>query len=201
MARIVKEERIKTIAQKMIQFSIDPFPILETERIVLRRVTLEDGMALFEMRSNVEAMQYIGRPIAETIEDAHDLIRRIDEMMAKETAVHWAITLKGEDELIGTIGFWQLLKQSRRTEIGYMLHPNWHRQGIMKEALELVMKYAFEVMNLHSVEARTSPDNEPSIKILERNGFVKEGHLKENYFFNEKFWDTFIFSKRNQYDF
>ncbi|MGB0861764.1 MAG: GNAT family N-acetyltransferase [Saprospiraceae bacterium] len=183
----------------MVQFNIDPFPILKTDRIRLRRVILDDVKPLFVMRSDVNAMKYIGRPIAESIKDAEDLIHRIDEMMEKETAVHWAITLKGNDKLIGTIGFWQLSKQSRRTEIGYMLQSDFHRQGIMQEALNLVMNYAFEVMNLHSVEARTSPDNSPSIKILERNGFVKEGHLIENFYFNDKFWDTFIFSKRNKY--
>ena len=181
----------------MLHINLVPFPIFTSSRIVLRRMTLEDDKELFQLRSSEEAMKYIGRPAAKTIEDVHDLVNMIDGMMAKEMAVHWAITLKSTGKLIGTVGFWQMSKPSRRSEIGYMLIPEYHRQGIMQEALNFVLDYGFDVIRLHSIEARTSPDNEPSMKLLERNDFVKEGHLKENFYFQGKFWDTVIFSKIN----
>jgi ribosomal-protein-alanine N-acetyltransferase len=67
-------------------------------------------------------------------------------------------------------------------------------KGIMQEAMSAVIKYGFEKMNLHSIEANVNPANESSIKLLERNDFIKEAYFKENYFYDGKFLDTAIYS-------
>jgi ribosomal-protein-alanine N-acetyltransferase len=64
----------------------------------------------------------------------------------------------------------------------------------MHEALEIVLDYGFGKIKLHSVEANANPENAASIKLLERNGFIREGYFKENYFFNGKFSDSAIYS-------
>ncbi len=64
----------------------------------------------------------------------------------------------------------------------------------MQEALSTVIHYGFEVMKLHTIEADVDPNNTASIKLLERNKFVKEGYFKENYFFEGKFYDTVVYS-------
>jgi len=76
---------------------------------------------------------------------------------------------------------------------------NFTEKGIVTEAIEAILVYGFEVMNLHSVEAIIDPDNIASERVLQKNGFVKEAHIIENEFFDGKFWDTVIYSllKRN----
>src|SRR5690606_18725591 len=92
------------------------------------------------------------------------------------------------------IGFWRLLKEHYRGEIGYLLHPDFQGQGIMHEAFTPVLEYGFNKMNLHSVEANVYPANVSSKKVLEKNGFIKEAYFKENYFFNGEFTDTAVYS-------
>ena len=107
--------------------------------------------------------------------------------------INYGITIKGSDRIIGTVGFWNMSKPDGRAEIGYMLHGDFHQKGIMPEALTAVLKYGFEKMNLHSVEARVHPENSPSIRVLLKKGFKKEAHFRQNYFFEGAFLDTVAF--------
>jgi len=66
--------------------------------------------------------------------------------------------------------------------------------------VERVMKYGFNEMNLHSMEAVIDPRNSASERVLIKNGFVKEGHFKENEFFNGEFLDSVIYSKIKKAD-
>ncbi|HUM46715.1 MAG TPA: GNAT family protein, partial [Chitinophagales bacterium] len=81
-----------------------------------------------------------------------------------------------------------------RAEIGYSLLPGYWGRGIMLESITAVIRFGFEILKLHSIEANVNPSNIPSIKLLERSGFVKEAHFKENYYFNGKFLDSAIYS-------
>ena len=82
------------------------------------------------------------------------------------------------------------MEQHRRAEIGYTLVLEHFGKGLMSEALAAILLYGFEEMKLHSVEANLDPDNTKSAQLLTKNGFVKEGHSRENYFYNGKFTDT-----------
>jgi ribosomal-protein-alanine N-acetyltransferase len=139
-------------------------------------------------------MRYIDKASAETIDDAYEFIQKINDQQKNNDAVTWAITIKGETILLGTICFWNILKEHYRAEIGYVLHPDYWGKGIMQEAFSEVVNYGFKVMNLHSIEANINPHNTASIKLLEKNKFVREAYYKENYFFNGKFLDTAIYS-------
>lgn len=114
--------------------------------------------------------------------------------MKNNESIIWAITQKGDTKLIGTICFWNIIKEHYRAEIGYSLLYDFQGKGIMQEAMSAIIKYGFEKMNLHSIEANVNPANESSIKLLERNDFIKEAYFKENYFYDGKFLDTAIYS-------
>lgn len=129
-----------------------------------------------------------------TIEEAQQMITTIHLSEEKNEAITWGISLKDQPKLIGTIGFWRIIKEHYRAEIGYLLHPDHWRKGLVQEALPAVLAYGFDVMQLHSVEANVNPNNKPSIAFLEKNGFVREAHYKENYFYNGQFFDSYIYS-------
>lgn len=171
-----------------------PFPELITERLKLGRITKNDVDELFLLRSNPNTMQYIDRPPAQTPDDAHKLIRVIEDLLAAGDGITWGIYLKDQPELIGTIGLWRIIKEHHRAEIGYLLHPAWQRKGLTHEALIKVLEYGFSVLKLHSVEANVNPLNKASICLLEKNGFVREAWFKENYYYNGVFKDTLIYS-------
>jgi ribosomal-protein-alanine N-acetyltransferase len=177
----------------MLSLNFTPFPVLETERLLLRQITLTDAPQIFFLRSDTEVMQYIDLTPAATTQDAIDLIQKIETALQNNDGITWGITLKGNNELIGTIGFWNITKEHYRAEIGYLLHPAQQRKGIMKEAIKKVLVYGFSTMKLHSVEANTNVNNKASQKLLESVGFLQEAYFRENYFYNGKFLDSMIY--------
>jgi ribosomal-protein-alanine N-acetyltransferase len=182
----------------MLTINFSPFPNLETERLLLRRVDSNDIKEIFALRSNPETMKYIPRPLVKTDEDALEHIAMIDSKIDSNEGINWAITLKYNPKLIGVIGHYRIKPENYRAELGYMLLPEYHGKGIVSEAVKEAVKYGFQVMKLNSLEAIIDPDNHASAKVLEKNGFVKEAHLKENEFYEGRFLDTVIYSILNK---
>jgi ribosomal-protein-alanine N-acetyltransferase len=174
----------------------DQFPVLETERLVLRRLQFKDAGAIFRFRSNPEAdaMKYMARPLIKNIEEAETLIINSIQSFTDRAALYWAIALRESDEFIGSAGYWRIWKENLRAEIGYQLLPEFQRKGYMYEALRAVISFGFDEYNLHSVEADTDPRNTASIKVLEKFGFVREAYFKENVYFEGEFLDSAIYS-------
>ena len=183
----------------MLDINFSPFHNLETERLYLRRVVKEDVNEIFALRSDQEVMKYIPRPLLKTEEEALAHIAMIDEKIDSNEGINWAITLKGNPKLIGIIGHYRIRPEHFRAEIGYMLLAEYQGKGIISEAIKEVVNYGFEVMKLHSIEAIIDPENFASEKVLQKNGFVKEAHLKENEFYDGRFLDTVIYSILNQH--
>lgn len=178
----------------MLEVNFNPFPIITTERLVLRQIINEDETELFLMRSNANIMRYIPRPIPKTIDDLKPLLQAFNEGVSKGESISWGITLKPDNKIIGHIGFVRLSKENYRAEVGYLLKEDYHGTGIMLEALNAVSRYGFETLKLHSIEALVRPENIASCKLLEKSGFIQEAHFKENFFYNDQFEDTVVYS-------
>ncbi len=183
----------------MLTINFTPFPILETERLLLRRLTNEDVDEVFALRSNPVLMQYIPRPLATSKEEVLAHIQLINDKIDANEGINWAIRLKESPKMIGIIGHYKLQIENQRSEIGYMLLGKYNNKGIVSEAINEVLKYGFDLLNLHSVESIIDPRNSASERVLQKNGFVKEAHFIENEFAMGKFWDGVVYSllKRN----
>ncbi len=178
----------------MLEINFHPFKNLKTKRLVLRRIIETDCNEILELRSNPITMKYIPRPIAKTIDDAKTHFKTIDEKIENNTGINWAITLKNSDKMIGIIGHYRLQPENYRCEIGYMILLAYQGQGIITEAIKVVLEYGFEDLNMHSIEAVIDPDNLASERVLQKNGFIKEAHFIENEYYEGKFLDTVIYS-------
>lgn len=182
----------------MLQLNFTPFPQFETERLLLRKIGQADAPEIFFLRSDESVLKYIGKEPAKTIQEAEEFIEKIESGINSNQTIMWGIVLKENPEkLIGTICFWNIQMEHHRTEIGFMLDPDFWRKGIMKEAINTILEYGFNSMKLHSVEGRIHVDNIASASVLESTGFQKEGYLKEDFFFRGKFLDTIIYSRLN----
>jgi len=184
----------------MLALQFQPFPLLSTERLLLRRLTQNDGNEIFLLRSDKEVMKYIDRPLAASLEDANQYLQKIEDLILADEAITWGITLNENDTVIGTMGFWRIEKEHYRAEIGYLLRPSLQGKGIMQDAISAALNYGFKTMKLHSVVANVNPENTASIKLLERNNFIREGYFRENYFYNGKFLDSALYSLLNKED-
>jgi len=178
----------------MLITNFSPFPILETDRLVLRTLTHADAPEMFRYRSSETIMKYIARPRAKTIEDAIVLIDRINTNVANNEGINWGITLNGSEKTIGYIGYMSFRKEDYRAEIGYLLSDEFHRQGIMQEAIRAVLAYGFNEIGLHSVSANVDPENIASLSILEKIGFKREAYFREDFYYDGKFLDSVILS-------
>ena len=155
---------------------------------------MEDAAHLFEMRKNPDLMRFIDRPLHRTLDESIEMLQKIEDGIKNNNMIAWGIVLKNNPEMIGNISYHRIEKENHRAEIGYILHPDYWRQGIVHEAMKAVLDYGFSTMNLHSIEANINPDNVASSNLLKKNGFVKEAFFRENYYFDRKFIDTEIYS-------
>jgi len=181
-------------SRKMLEFNFNPFPVIETERLLLRRITNDDVNEVFKLRSNPETMKYIPRPLVKNNEDALEHIAIIEEKIETNVGINWGITLKGSPKLLGIIGYYRMKPEHHRAEIGYILLPEFHGKGIIPEAVNRLITYGFDDLKLHSIEAVIDPENYASEKVLQKCGFVKEAHLKESEFYEGRFLDSVIYS-------
>jgi ribosomal-protein-alanine N-acetyltransferase len=181
----------------MLSFQFSPFPVLETNRLMLRQINFDDADAFFELRTNEKAMKFIGKNKPTHLSEIYDLMEIITKDINENLAISWAITLKGESRLIGTIGYYRNDFQNYRGEIGYMLLPVFWQKGIMSEAIQAVLHYGFEVIKFHSISANIDPRNKASAAILKKFNFIKEAYFRENYYFNGEFLDSEIYGLLN----
>ena len=148
-----------------------PFPILKTERLTLRQLVVNDEQEIFTLRSDREINKYLDRQLSKTIEDARNFINKVNESINKNDSLYWAITLSDKNKLIGTICLFGFSDDNCKCEIGYELLRNFQGQGIMKEAMEKVIAYAFNTIKVKKIEAFLHRDNQSSIKLLEKFSF------------------------------
>jgi len=171
----------------MSKINFTPFPLLTTERLTLRQLTLEDDNEIFRLRSDESVNKFLDRPIAKTIDDAIQFINKINRSISKNELIYWAVTFKNHFKLIGTICLWNISDDCTNAEIGFELLPDHQGKGVMQAVLPIVIKYGFEIMKLNFIEGEVDPNNLKSIKLMEKNGFILQRRLK----------NTLIYSLQN----
>ena len=152
--------------------STRPFPRLITDRLLLRQLEMQDDGEIFFLRSDETVNEFLVSPIATSIQDARDFIEKINKGITNSESVYWAITVKGNNKLIGTICIWNIEREENKAEIGYVLHPAYSGEGLMSEAVAAVIQYGFGKMKLQCLDAVVHRENKRSIILLERNGFT-----------------------------
>jgi ribosomal-protein-alanine N-acetyltransferase len=166
---------MSTIDQSDFPFS--EFPVLKTERLILREVTLSDAEDVFVFRSDAYVQRFNSKPI-ENISEAKEQIKQMKTTYERTDGIGWGITLKNRDTVIGMVGFWQW-SFSNRVMLGYDLAREYWGQGIASEAVKEIIRFGYEKMELNRIEAETIVDNHESVRMLEKLGFVLEGICRE----------------------
>jgi len=158
----------------MNKLNFTPFPVLTTERLILRCLELSDDRLLFKLRSNENVNKYIVRPKQKDIKEIRAFISKINDEINNNEWIYWVISLKDDPTLIGDICLWNFSDDKTVAEIGYELDPAFHRKGIMSEALEKIIEFGFKDIELNTIEAYTHKDNNDSTKLLQKNNFIHD---------------------------
>lgn len=158
----------------IINFS--PFPTLRTEKLILRKLSLNDAEEILFLRSDEEVNKYLDRARARDLDDAFSFINKVNVGIANDKWMYWAVCFKNNPMLIGTICLWNLNEVKNKAEVGYELIPEYQGKGIAKEALSKIIEFGFDIVQLNKIEAYTHKENLASIRLLEKFNFVRDTH-------------------------
>lgn len=167
---------------------------LETERLVLKPIDESHVDDILKIRSNKITNQFVKRIPPKTNYDALDFILTIKKRVENKETFYWGISLKDQTNLIGTICLYRFSEDRKEAEVGYELLPDYHRKGIMSEALKAVLNFGFNELYLGEILAFTNKFNENSKSLLLKHLFILEEGRKD-----EGFPENIIFSlKKNE---
>ena len=166
---------------------------ITTKRLTLRFLNEADVPALYDMFSNPEVMRYWSWPLWTDRAQAQAMLVSTQEGYLTGSALQLGIERNDDHKLVGLCNLHYFDIPSRRAEIGYVLDRPYWGSGYMHEALQALLQYAFETLNLNRLEADIDPRNRASARTLERLGFQKEGHLRERWIVNDEISDTWIY--------
>lgn len=182
----------------MLTFNFTPFPNLESERLSFRKLVNKDAPQVLELRSNPKTMKFIPSASAHNIDDALAHIKKINDKIDANSDINWAITEKGSDLCIGIMGFYRTEPEHYKTELGYMLLPEYWGKGYVTEGVKRLLDFAFNTLQFHSIKAVIDSRHKASERVLQKSGFRKEAHHIEDFFYNNEFTDTVIYGILNR---
>ena len=159
----------------------DRLPTIPAGRVALRWLIDSDVDDLFAIFSDPEVMRYWSTTPMTDRSAAEALLRQIRECFRKRELLQWGVVRDGDGTVIGTCTLAHLDAANRRAEIGFALASEHHGNGYMGEALTALLEFAFGDLDLHRIEADVDPRNGPSIRVLERLSFQREGLLRERW--------------------
>lgn len=169
-------------------------PSIETERLLLRKITLNDASDMFEYASNPEVSQYTMWSTHTSIEDTKYFLQSLTKMYKRRELVDWGIVHKAEKKFIGTCGFVEWSMTHSRAEIGYALSRRYWGEGYMSEAVNAVIEFGFREMSLNRIMGRCEVNNIASARVMEKVGMQMEGILRQHLFVKDRYWDLKIYS-------
>lgn len=170
------------------------FPVLETERLILREITKDDTEGIFACFSNDNVTRFYGQDTLVNIEQAEQFVEFFSRNYAEKRGIRWGFERKGTRGIIGTVGFNAWSPKHKKAEIGYEISPEHWRKGYTSEAVSKIISYGFDSMGLNRIGAVVFIENEASNNLLSKLGFHKEGILREYMYQNGKAYDTYVYS-------
>ncbi|MBO4884304.1 MAG: GNAT family N-acetyltransferase [Clostridia bacterium] len=154
-------------------------PPIETERLVLRRLEMNDAPDIFNYGRDPEVARHVLWEAYESVSESRSYIRTMQRRYRLGEPSSWGIELKSEGRVVGTIGYMWYQEEHSSAEVGYSLARDQWNRGLMTEALSAVIRHSFEVLHLNRVEAQHELTNPASGEVMKKCGMQYEGTLRE----------------------
>lgn len=165
-------------------------PVLDTARLVLRRMRESDARDVFAYASDPAVAEHTSWEPHGSLEQS----RAFTAQMARSTGCAWAIEHRADRAVIGTIGYQPGIVPGVWGEIGYVMARPYWGQGLMTEALREVLRFGFDALGLNRIQARCKVENAASARVMEKTGMTFEGVLRESSFSKGRFLDLKLYS-------
>lgn len=154
--------------------------VLETERLILRKVTLNDAQDMYNnWGSDPLVSRYVTWETHKSVEDSLEFIKFLEESYTKDNTYQWLVVLKENNTPIGTVGGVRVDEKNNTIEIGYCYGRNYWNKGYATEALKKVITFLFEEVEVETIYARHLTENPASGKVMEKSGLTYEGILRK----------------------
>ena len=162
-------------------------PTLTTERLVLRPMRTADAYDMYEYACLEEVTEFLLWSPHPSVSYTRDYLAYIESRYATCDFFDWAVTLKDSGKMIGTVGFTKIDTSNNSAEIGYVLNPQYHGQGIALEAARRIVEFGFDTVGLHRIEAKFMKGNRASLRVMEKLGMTLEGYSVDGMYVKGKY--------------
>ena len=169
------------------------FPAIHTNRLDLVEIRQQHLINIYNLFADENVTQFYNLLPLTKESDAQKFIDWYQNRFKDNPGIRWGISLKGEQDIIGTIGFNNFTKH-HKANIGYDLRPEYWNKGIMTEALSAVINYGFNQLEINRMEAEVMQGNVNSERLLLKLNFMKEGILRQWMYWNDNHYDMSMFS-------
>ncbi|RZT23788.1 GNAT family N-acetyltransferase [Fictibacillus sp. BK138] len=169
-------------------------PSLETERILLRKITMDDLEDMFEYGSDEDVAKYVTWDKHKTTNDTKEFIEFVLGRYEKGEVAPWGIELKENGKFIGTVDFVSWSPYHNNAEIGYVLSKPYWGKGITTEAVHELIRFGFGKMDLVRIQARCFMENIGSERVMEKIGMTYEGVIRKGMFAKGEHRDLKLYS-------
>ena len=184
--------RRRTVAE--VREVLKDLPTLETERLILRKMVLNDAEAVFAYASNSEVSRYTLWETHRCIEDSRAFLEFATQKYENGGEPDWGIVYRGNGCLVGACGLVNWEAEHARAEVGFVLSREYWGRGLMSEAVRAILRFGFERMNLNRIEARCIAENAASARVMEKAGMVYEGMLRQREYIKGAYRDIRLYA-------
>ncbi|OLY91602.1 ribosomal-protein-alanine N-acetyltransferase [Cnuella takakiae] len=172
---------------------LDRFPLLQTERLNLVEIKQAHLGDIFRLFSDEQVTRFYNVATLNKAEEAQKYVDWFCSRFKEKAGIRWGIAVKGEDRIIGTIGFNNFTKK-HRANLGYDLQSEYWNRGYATEAIKAVTAFGFKELEVNRIEAEVMQGNTQSESVLLKSGFTKEGILRAWMYWDNKHYDMSMFS-------
>jgi ribosomal-protein-alanine N-acetyltransferase len=169
-------------------------PTFETERLLLRKINMDDLSDYFEFASDSLVTTYTIWHTHQSLDDSKYFIQYMLQKYNSKEAYHWGIIDKSINKLIGRTGFIEWDTKHLKAEIGFGIASHYWNKGIITEATKPIIEYGFLSLGLNRIEGRCNYNNLGSGRAMEKLGMKFEGTLREQLKMKGEFVDQRMYA-------
>lgn len=166
-------------AYKKVHKVFSKMPVLTTDRLILRPMRTSDAYDMYEYASREDVTEFLLWSPHPSVGYTRDYLAYIESRYASCDFYDWAVTLAGNGKMIGTVGFTRIDAPNRLAEIGYVLSPEYHRQGFGYEAAKKIVEFGFSQLDVHRIEVKFMQGNTASLRLSQKLGMTFEGYHRD----------------------
>lgn len=170
-----------------------PFPVLETPRLLLRRMENRDAKHLFACYHAPETARFSTWEAHPDLRFTKDYVQYVVRGYGRQESMVFCIVNKEENRVIGTCSFANMDSAYQIAEIGYTLSPAYWHCGYGTEAVSALLRFGFEKIGLRRISAQVMAGNSASVTLLQRLGFQQEGFLQDGVYCKGALHDLYLF--------